>query len=81
MLSDFEPERLGEQIPGGTVLGRVVSPYTFEELEVIRAPFESTLLVLTRPAYSNVAPGDYGFMVADAASATSALSTGGFGVA
>jgi hypothetical protein len=54
------------------VLGRVVSPYSFEELEVIRAPFESTLLVLTRPAYSNVAPGDYGFMVADAATATPA---------
>jgi uncharacterized protein len=72
MLSDFEPERLGEPIPGGTVLGRVVSPYSFEELEVIRAPFESTLLVLTRPAYSNVAPGDYGFMVADAATATPA---------
>lgn len=60
------------KIPGGTVLGRVVSPFTFEELEVIRAPFESTLLVLTRPAYTNVAPGDYGFMVAGAAGATPA---------
>lgn len=72
MLAEFEPDRLGEEIPEGTVLGRVVSPYTFEELEVIRAPFASTLLVLTRPSYTNVAPGDYGFMVADAASATPA---------
>lgn len=69
LLSDFTPDRLGEEIAGGTVLGRVVSPYTFEELEVLTAPFDSTLLVLTRPAYTNVAPGDYGFMVADAATA------------
>lgn len=69
LLSDFVPERLGEEIPQGTVLGRVVSPYTFAELEVIVAPFDPTLLVLTRPAYTNVAPGDYGFMVADGATA------------
>jgi uncharacterized protein len=69
MLSEFVPERLGEEIPRGTVLGRVLSPYTFDELEVIVAPFDRTLLVLTRPAYTNVAPGDYGFMVADAATA------------
>jgi uncharacterized protein len=69
MLSEFVPDRLGEQIPQGTVLGRVLSPYTFEELEVIVAPFEPTLLVLTRPAYTNVSPGDYGFMVADGATA------------
>lgn len=72
MLSEFDPDHLGEAVGEGTVLGRVVSPYTFEELEVIRAPFASTLLVLTRPAYSNVLPGDYGFMVADEATATPA---------
>lgn len=69
MLSEYPPERLGEQIPQGAVLGRVVSPYTFDELEVITAPFSPTLLVLTRPSYTNVAPGDYAFMVADGASA------------
>jgi predicted deacylase len=72
MLSEFPPERLGAEIAGGTVLGRVVSPHTFEELEELTAPFERTLLVLTRPDYTNVAPGDYGFMVADAATATDA---------
>jgi predicted deacylase len=72
MLSDFPPEMLGRQIDQGTVLGRVVSPYTFEELEVLVAPFDPTLLVLTRPAYTNVAPGDYGFMVADGATAVPA---------
>ena len=30
---------LGETVEAGAVLGRVVSPYTFEELEVIRNPF------------------------------------------
>jgi predicted deacylase len=69
MLSEFPPDRLGAEIPQGTTLGRVVNPYTFEELEVLVAPFDPTLLVLTRPAYTNVAPGDYGFMVADGATA------------
>ncbi len=72
LLSEYGPDRLGETIPGGTVLGRVVSPYTFEELEVITAPYEESILILTRPSYTNVSPGDYGFMVADAATASPA---------
>jgi predicted deacylase len=69
MLSDFGVDRIGERIPKGTVLGRVLSPYTFEELEVISAPYEPSILVLGRESMTNVAPGDYGFMVADGATA------------
>lgn len=69
MLSDFGVDRIGERIPEGTVLGRVLSPYTFEELEVITAPYEPSILVLGRESMTNVAPGDYGFMVADGATA------------
>jgi len=72
LLTELGPEHLGEAVPGGTVLGRVLSPYTFEELEIITAPFENNILILTRPSYTNVSPGDYGFMVADAATATPA---------
>lgn len=69
MLSDFGVDRIGERIPKGTVIGRVVSPYTFEELQVITAPYEPSILVLGRESLTNVAPGDYGFMVADGATA------------
>jgi predicted deacylase len=69
LLSQVGPDRLGEEVAAGTVLGRVINPHTFEELEVIKAPFESTIMVLTRPEYTNVNPGDYGYMVANGATA------------
>ncbi|TDD25932.1 succinylglutamate desuccinylase/aspartoacylase family protein [Nonomuraea diastatica] len=69
VVSDFGAARLGERVPKGTVLAKVVSPYTSEELEVITAPYEPSILVLGREHLTNVAPGDYGFMVADGATA------------
>jgi uncharacterized protein len=72
LLSEIGPDRLGEEVPAGTVLGRVLNPHTFEELEVLEAPFEPSVMVLTRVEYTNVSPGDYGFMVANGATATPA---------
>lgn len=72
LLSDINTDRLGDEVPGGTVLGRVLNPHTFEELEVLTAPFEQNIMVLTRAEYTNVSPGDYGFMIANAATATPA---------
>jgi uncharacterized protein len=69
MLSEVEPARLGESVAKGTVLGRIVSPYTFEELETVTTPFDPSLLVLVREAVTKVDPGDYGFMVANGATA------------
>jgi predicted deacylase len=69
MLSEVEPARLGESVARGTVLGRIVSPYTFAELETVTAPFEPSLLVLVRESVTKVDPGDYGFMVANGATA------------
>jgi predicted deacylase len=62
-------DRLGQEVAGGTLLGRVVSPYTFETLEEIRAPFDRGYMILLRGAMMRVNPGDYGYMVANAASA------------
>jgi predicted deacylase len=62
-------DQLGQEVRGGTLLGRVVSPYTFETLEEIRAPFERGFMILLRGAMMRVNPGDYGYMVANAASA------------
>ncbi|HEX6547792.1 MAG TPA: succinylglutamate desuccinylase/aspartoacylase family protein [Candidatus Dormibacteraeota bacterium] len=62
-------DQLTREVPKGTVLGRVVSPYTFETLETITAPFDRSILVLLREHVTKVDAGDYGFMVADADSA------------
>ncbi len=62
-------ERINQAVPGGTVLGRVVSPHTFETLEAIRAPFPRSLMVLLRGTLSRVNPGDYAYMIGDLDSA------------
>jgi uncharacterized protein len=69
MLSELDAHHLGEEVAQGTVVARIVSPYTFEELEVLTAPFDPTILVLVRERVTKVDPGDYGFMFANGASA------------
>lgn len=62
---ETEAPPLGEEIEGGAVLGRVVSPYTFEELEVIRSPVARGIMILSHLSRNLVEPGDYGYMVGD----------------
>ena len=54
---------LGERIEGGALLGRVVSPYTFDVLEEIRNPVPSGVMILSHLTNNVVQPGDYGYMV------------------
>jgi predicted deacylase len=54
---------LGETIEKDAVLGRVVSPYTFEELEVIQNPVPKGIMILSHLTRNVVQPGDYGYMV------------------
>jgi predicted deacylase len=61
-------DQLGKEVAGGTLLGRVVSPYTFDTLEEIRAPFNRGIMILLRGAMMRVNPGDYAYMVANAES-------------
>ena len=56
---------LGREIGDGAVLGRVISPYTFEELEVIRSPLRRGIMILSHLTRNLVEPGDYGYMVGD----------------
>ena len=56
---------LGERIKGGDTLGRIVSPFTFEELEVIPNPVEDGVMILSHLTRNLVQPGDYAFMVGD----------------
>jgi predicted deacylase len=67
-------DQLGAEVAGGTLLGRVVSPYTFETLEEIRSPFERGVMILLRGGMMRVHPGDYGYMVANLATARPATS-------
>jgi predicted deacylase len=62
---ETEAPPLGEEIAGGQVLGRVVSPYTFRELEVIRCPVGRGIMILSHLSRNLVEPGDYGYMVGD----------------
>ncbi len=56
---------LGSVVPRGQVLGRIFSPYTFEELERFVAPFERTALILLRGTVTHVQIGDYAYMLGE----------------
>ncbi len=59
-------DQLGKIVPGGTVLGRILSPFTFEEREVLKAPFARNYMILARGAIARVNPGDFAYMCANA---------------
>jgi predicted deacylase len=61
--SQIGPGALGHEVPRGTLLGRVVSPYTFETLEELRAPYARNVVVLLRTGITPVNPGDYSYML------------------
>lgn len=58
-------EAIGKTVPGGTVLGRVISPYTFEVLDTLVAPFSKTEILQLRNRISKVHPGEYAYIVGD----------------
>ncbi len=60
---------LGELVGDKQELGRVVSPYTFETLEVIHSPLSSGIMILSHLNRNLVEPGDYGYMVGDMSTA------------
>jgi predicted deacylase len=64
---ETEASALGEPIEEGAVLGRVVSPYSFEELEVIRNTVPRGVMILSHLTRNVVEPGDYAYMVGEPA--------------
>ena len=56
---------LGEMIKKGELLGRVVSPYTFEVLEEIPTPFDAGVMILSHLSRNLVESGDFAYMVGD----------------
>ncbi len=63
LLPDVPPQMLLKEVQKGQLLGRVISPYTFEELERLEAPGRGILFYTAR-AYP-VRPGDWAFGVVD----------------
>ncbi|MCP4168836.1 MAG: hypothetical protein GY759_23470 [Chloroflexi bacterium] len=66
LYPEIELEKLGTVVPGGTVLGRVINAFTFEEMEVLKAPFERNYMILIRGPITRVNPGDFAYMCANA---------------
>jgi len=60
----------GQVLPKGTPLADIVSPYSFDVLETMVAPFEENIVVLCRNYATRIHPGDYGFMMGNATTAT-----------
>lgn len=71
----FGPESLGEPVAKGTLLGRVVSPYTLEVLEELHAPVDGLIFYIGRDYPVN--PGDWAFGIASTDPASSKWVTNG----
>jgi predicted deacylase len=59
-------KEIGTIVPRNTLMGKIISPYTFETLEELRAPFDRSLMILLRGAITKAHPGDYAYMVGNA---------------
>jgi predicted deacylase len=64
LLETLAPS-LGQTIKRGQVLGRIVSPYTFEVLEEIPTPYDNGVMILSHLSRNLVEAGDYAYMVGD----------------
>jgi hypothetical protein len=60
---------LGRELGPETVLGRVIHPQTFAELEVIRTPYPRNVTILVHRTADVVEPGSYGYMIGNLESA------------
>jgi predicted deacylase len=58
-----EVAEVGRELGPEAVLGRVVHPQTFAELEVLRAPFRRNVTILVHRTADVVEPGSYGYMI------------------
>ncbi len=58
-------DQIGKTVAEGTVLGRVVSPHTFDVLDELVAPYPKTELMQIRNRISRVHPGAYAYIMGD----------------
>jgi predicted deacylase len=67
LISNVGRDDLGTVVPGGAVLGTVISPYSFEVLDEIVAPFDENILIACnhQKPFTKVLPGEFVFLVGD----------------
>jgi len=69
LIPQFTPRDLGRIFPAGTAIARVISANSFEELDVLKMPYDEGMLVMVkgdRPFVQvNPGAGDFGCYVAD----------------
>ena len=67
LISHVGIEDLGTVLAKGTPLGTVVSPFSFEVIDEIVAPFDKSLLIATNfhKPWTKVHPGEFTYLVAD----------------
>lgn len=63
LIPEIGPDALTKDAEPGQVAGRVISPYSFEELEVLRSPVRGAWTTVSRPY--PVRPGYWAFGVAN----------------
>ncbi|UCH25194.1 MAG: succinylglutamate desuccinylase/aspartoacylase family protein [Trueperaceae bacterium] len=70
LIPAYSPADLGRLFPSGTALGTVISANSFEQLDVLRMPYERGMLVMVKGdlpfVHVNPGAGDFGSYVADA---------------
>jgi len=59
-------EALSTIVDGGTLLGTVYDLNSMEVLQEVRAPYEKSAILMSRPGMSRVNPGDYGYIISRA---------------
>lgn len=68
-LPEVGIDMLNKPITKGTVLGKVINPYNFEEVETLKAPCEQTIPLMMKALPGMMYPGDYTYIVGEGASA------------
>jgi len=69
LIPAHKPDELGRQVQKDEILGRVLSPYSFNVLEELTAPCSGILTLIARTHM--VRPGDWAYGVADTAAPSS----------
>jgi predicted deacylase len=60
----------GTELGAHQPLADIVSPHSFDILETLVTPYERNIVVLARNYMTRIHPGDYGFMIGNAATAS-----------
>jgi len=64
-VPELRADAVGTIVPGGTILGRLLDPVTYNEVETFTAPFAETALMLLRPTVARIEGGAMTYVVAE----------------